>query len=92
MALETEEVFIGKVKDALLRSGIYGKPIDNFNVIACLLNAYFGEDLSRNLDERDVAVLMILFKVARLRKSDHPDNMVDIAGYAACLYDILMSD
>ena len=38
------------------------------------------------LDPKDVAVMMALVKIARL-KSDihHTDSIVDLAGYAACL-------
>ena len=33
---------------------------------------------------RDVAVMMILLKIARVASSKKSDNWVDIAGYAAC--------
>lgn len=59
----------------------YGKPEDSFYVIAKLWSAYM---MSR-LDERDVAMMMILLKVAREATGQSKrDNLIDIAGYAAC--------
>ena len=59
----------------------YGKPEDSFCVIAKLWSDY----LMRYLDERDVAMMMILLKVARnVSGESKRDNLVDIAGYAAC--------
>lgn len=72
----------------------YGKPEDNFVRIANLWNAHIvncGWRLKSqsgeiaNLDPSDVAVMMVLLKVARLENdSTHFDSWVDIAGYAAC--------
>lgn len=68
----------------------YGSPEDNFKTIASLWEVYLktkcvggGADISINAD--DVAVLMILVKIARI-SSGHAkyDNWIDIAGYAAC--------
>ena len=37
------------------------------------------------LDSVDVAAMMVLLKVARINPEEpHPDNWIDIAGYAAC--------
>lgn len=59
----------------------YGKPEDSFCVIAKLWSDY----IMRYLDERDVAMMMILLKVARdVSGESKRDNLVDIAGYAAC--------
>lgn len=64
----------------------YGEPEDNFKRIARrwsvhMLNRY-GIDL--NLDEVDVASMMIDVKQARLENDPtHRDSWVDIAGYAA---------
>lgn len=60
----------------------YGKPEDNFQRIANYWSAY----LKRKLLPHDVAIMMILFKVARLQGNDGADldSWVDIAGYAAC--------
>ena len=63
------------------RNAQYGEPEDNFANIAMLWSAY----LYKTIESRDVAAMMILLKLARIkgtRVSD--DNWVDIAGYAAC--------
>ncbi len=63
------------------RANTYGPPEDSFSIIAELWSAYFGLDMT----SVDVAAMMILLKLARIRKSpDHADSWVDIAGYAAC--------
>ena len=59
----------------------YGKPEDNFSTIARLWRAYLGVAVNA----QDVAMMMVLFKVARSKANpDHTDNLTDIAGYAAC--------
>jgi len=66
------------------RNADYGDPEDNFRIIRNLWVAYLNE-LHRDLLPHDVAVLMILVKVARLVTSPtNRDNWVDIAGYAGC--------
>lgn len=63
------------------RQNTYGKPEDNFARIAAMWEAYLGTPIT----SAQVAVCMILTKVARLNTSiQHADNWVDIAGYAAC--------
>ena len=58
----------------------YGKPERNFNQIAIYWSVYLGHDVSAT----DVALMMVLMKLARLQnKPDHDDSWVDIAGYAA---------
>ena len=47
-------------------------------------------DGKSNISIDDVANMMILLKLARAKQNpDHLDNFVDIAGYAACNYDII---
>ena len=60
----------------------YGKPEDNFSVIA----GYWGKYLNINVKPVDVAIMMCLFKIARLKTSSFEDldSWVDLAGYAAC--------
>ena len=71
------------------RENTYGIPEDNFKLIAALWSTYTGTKIS----PRDVAVMMILLKVARVRTgTNHSDNFVDIAGYAACAAEIGESD
>lgn len=65
----------------------YGDAEDNFRNIADLWNAYFlGRFfISGRMAPHDVAILMILVKVARLIQTPTSrDSWVDIAGYAAC--------
>ena len=68
----------------------YGSPEDNFKTIASLWEVYLktkciGGNTDVSISPEDVAVLMILFKIARI-SSGHAksDNWIDIAGYAAC--------
>ena len=59
----------------------YGKPQDNFATIASFWSVYLGTPINAH----DVAMMMVLFKVARSKANPgHADNLVDIAGYAAC--------
>jgi hypothetical protein len=74
------------------RDKSYGSPEDSFNAIARHWNTYlFGNGASREklIDAGDVAVMMILLKVARLETGGlrHQDSWLDIAGYAACGYE-----
>ena len=58
----------------------YGTPEDNFKTIAGLWSAYIGKEIS----SLDVAMLMALMKIARIKAGTKPDSFVDLAGYAAC--------
>jgi hypothetical protein len=81
------------------RQGTYGSPEDCFGLIADLWNGWlgFGPEMARQsskiapLSASDVAIMMMLLKVARTKPAvlaDQPikrDTLVDLAGYAACL-------
>ena len=60
----------------------YGEPEDNFLEIAKLWSAYLDIDIGAE----DVAIMMCLFKVARLKGSCYQgkDSWIDLIGYAAC--------
>ncbi len=58
----------------------YGSPEDNFKTIADLWSAYTG----RTYTALDVAMMMALLKVARIKAGGTDDSFVDLAGYAAC--------
>lgn len=58
----------------------YGTPEDNFKTIAGLWSAYLGKEIS----SLDVAMLMALMKIARIKAGTKPDSFIDLAGYAAC--------
>ena len=63
------------------RNAAYGEPEDCFGLIAALWSRYTERDIS----SADVAVMMILLKLARVEGNPrHTDSWVDIAGYAAC--------
>ena len=63
------------------RAREYGGPEDCFGLIAALWSRYTERDIS----SADVAVMMILLKIARIEGNPrHADSWVDIAGYAAC--------
>lgn len=61
----------------------YGEPEENFTTIADLWNTYI--DKITVLTAKDVAMMMVLLKVAReVSGRGKRDNLIDIAGYAAC--------
>lgn len=63
------------------RDADYGSPGANFLRTARLWSAYLGYEIKHH----DVAALMILAKIARIRhRADKADSWVDVAGYAAC--------
>lgn len=69
------------------RTTDYGTPEDNFSKIADLWTAYLNYDISTI----DVAMMMALLKVARVKGAAHrpsDDCFVDLAGYAACACEI----
>ena len=65
----------------------YGNPEDNFQLIADLWGAYMG--YNGLFTPKDVAMMMALLKVARIRTGTGTDDCyVDLAGYAACAGEI----
>lgn len=63
------------------RENEYGSPEDNFLTIAKLWSAYKNV----NFSAIDVAMMMALLKIARIRTGTATeDSFVDLAGYAAC--------
>ena len=68
----------------------YGGPQKHFARTVGMVNAAFAEVLKRPLTEADWATIMILDKIARFRGPNATiDGPVDIAGYAACLYEVM---
>lgn len=62
------------------REDKYGKPEKSFGEIAKLWSSYLDVDLTG----KDVAVMMCLFKIARIKTgTNKADNYIDLAGYAA---------
>jgi len=67
------------------RSRDYGHPKANHDRIAKLWNAYCDINGKKALfTARDVAVMMILLKIARDANAKKFDNLVDMAGYVKC--------
>lgn len=63
------------------RAADHGDMEDNFATIAALWSVY----LSATVTAHDVASMMVLLKIARIRQNpSHADNWIDAAGYAAC--------
>lgn len=59
----------------------YGTPLDHYTTVAQFWSAYKDVEFV----PEDVAVMLILLKIVRLRGNlTHMDSWVDIAGYAAC--------
>lgn len=68
------------------RDAQYGGPSANFSKIAAIWTVLFD----RKFTKEDVATAMIAVKIARL-SSDfgfQSDTWIDIAGYAACGYEV----
>lgn len=67
----------------------YGSPEKSFRAIADLWTAYLmnrSEPANKTIIlPKDVAVMMVLFKMARVATGHNKeDNWIDAAGYAAC--------
>ena len=63
------------------RNVTHGEPEETFGLIA----AYWSAHLDIPVTETDVAAMMTLFKLARLKANPtNPENWVDGCGYLAC--------
>ena len=72
------------------RNNHYGPPSQDFNRTAQLWTTYL--DGRTIIEAHDVAVMMILLKISRIRWSpEQHDHWIDIAGYAACGHDAFTS-
>ena len=68
------------------RQDDYGTPEDSFQNIANYWNAYFAQIRDKREDgltAEDVAIMMVLFKIARLGHGYTFDSVVDMCGYSA---------
>lgn len=72
------------------RTEDYGKPENSFQRIADLWTAYMKENANddRVFSAKDVAMLLALLKVARIKTDTKSDSYIDLAGYAACAGEI----
>lgn len=88
----TREEILNAAKQCVChdRNNQYGSPEDNFKTIAYLWTNYLNAGNALRgvgicLRAKDVAVMMILLKAARIATgSGSQDNWIDLAGYAAC--------
>ena len=63
----------------------YGSPEQNFKTIALLWSVYLQRLGRGYLEDRDVAAMLALLKIARIASGhSKADNWIDLAGYAAC--------
>lgn len=78
----TREEILEKARQCVSgdRDHQYGSPEESFSRIA----KYWSDYLDKNISPKDVAIMMILFKIAREEHSSKLDNWVDICGYASC--------
>ena len=82
--LNTADIYVTKDRQA-----DHGDLENNFEAIAQLWSIYLNKMITR----ADVALMMVLLKVARAKGSPgHSDNWVDIAGYAACGGELALSE
>lgn len=64
------------------REKTYGHPAKNLTTTA----SFWGEYLGTQITAKDVCVMMMLLKIARLRNDiNHRDSVVDTCGYAALI-------
>lgn len=70
----------------------YGKPEENFAIIARYWTAYLEmahKNLLITIKPKDVGMMMCLLKIARIASGQTKnDNYIDLAGYAACAGEI----
>lgn len=86
--MENREQILDKVKEVICkdRNFLYGEPEQSFDEIAKLWSAY----LDKELKPKDAAIMLALFKVARMKTSKvlNEDNFVDALGYFACAFEV----
>jgi hypothetical protein len=66
------------------RARQYGSAQDNFGCIASMWSAYTGT----RINAADVANMMALLKIARLRNGVHEDSSIDGCGYLALAHEL----
>lgn len=70
------------------RQDQYGSPEDSFSLIAEYWETYIDGRNPKRIDAKDVAIMMVLFKIARQSNQHKRDNLVDAAGYLGILGDL----
>lgn len=99
MSAKTREEILELAKKCVCedRNNQYGEPEDSFRNIADYWTTYIRHNCVRsgaNICVRpvDVAMMMALFKIARIETADSPiaDSYVDAIGYIACGCDVAL--
>ena len=74
------------------RESQYGAPEDSFGLIAELWTAYLGSETIQ-VGPEDVAAMMTLLKIARIRNGVFKaDSWIDAIGYLACGAEVACND
>lgn len=74
------------------RGKAYGPPAEHFERTVLALYALMPDVFARPPLPEDWAKCMIIDKLARDAEVPKEDNCIDIAGYAACLYEVRKCD
>ena len=85
---DIKSIMLERVKDIVCkeREDSYGDIITLTNYVARLWSEYFNW----HINPEDIPICMILLKIARQTLGEPKgDNLIDIAGYAACAYEML---
>jgi len=92
--MKTREDLLNRAKKIVCsdRDLQYGSPEDSFTQIAEFWNAYLYPGQTQSIKAKDVGMMMILLKIARQSHKPKEDNLIDIAGYAACVGEIERPD
>ena len=97
MSKENRETILSEVKKIICddRNEQYGEPEDSFKNIAEYWHTYLEHnclvpDTGFHITERDVAIMMVLFKLGRMETSYFAsyDSFIDAIGYMTCATDI----
>ena len=88
--LKTASEKVTQIKDK-----VYGRPEFNLSRIAKLWTLYLNSvfDCNIRLTPSDVALMMALFKIARIMGgTEVEDSYIDACGYLACAYECEIGD
>lgn len=100
MSKENREAILSEVKKIICddRNEQYGEPEDTFSLIADYWSAYIKHNClpldsvgdMNVIGADDVAIMMVLFKLARIESSyrESRDSYIDAIGYMTCATDI----
>lgn len=97
MSKENREAILSEVKKIICndRNEQYGEPENSFKNIAEYWHTYLEHnclvpDIGFHITERDVAIMMVLFKLGRMETSYFAsyDSFIDAIGYMTCATDI----